>query len=184
LRVVLSSVAFLFASSAVFASEGNTGIPWKDIVSHAINLGLLLSVLFYFVRKPLSSFLKERSELIRKSIDDAAAARLLAMKKLEEMDNRMAALSEEIAKLNASIESEAAFEAKALHDAATAEIERIRAQAQFSGEQELKKARAELRQEASVLATEAAQAMVRETLTGQDQERLVKENIEKIERIA
>jgi F-type H+-transporting ATPase subunit b len=66
---------------------------------------------------------------------------------------------------------------------AEAEIARIRAQAQFSAEQELKKARLELRQEASALAAEAARDLVRKSLSAQDQERLVQENIDKIERI-
>ena len=181
--VILSSVALLFAAKTAFASGGGHGVPWGDIIKQAINLAILVGVLVYFLRKPLSSFLKERSELIRKSIDDAAAARAEAMGKLEAMDARMATLSEEIAKLNAQVESKTALEVKALRDAAEAEIGRIRAQAEFSGEQELKKARTELRQEASLLAAEAAESIVRKSLSPQDQERLVQENIDKIERI-
>ena len=47
----------------------------------------------------------------------------------------------------------------------------------------MKKARAELQQEASVLAAQAAEELVRKSLSPQDQERLVKENIDKIEGI-
>ena len=183
--IILSSVVFLFTSTLAFAGAdgGGVEIPWGDIVKETVNLTIFLCVLGYFVRKPLSSFLKDRSELMRKSIEDASAARAEAMKKLEAVDARMKLLSEEIAKLNARMESESAAEAQALRDTATAEIGRIRAQAEFSGEQELKKALAELRHEASVLVSEAAETMVRESLSAQDQERLVKENIEKIERI-
>jgi len=81
------------------------------------------------------------------------------------------------------MESESAADARVLRDMATVEIGRIRAQAEFSGEQELRKALIELRQEASVLVSEAAEAMIRSSLSAQDQERLVRENIEKIERI-
>ena len=187
LRVIIfSSIAFLFTSTVAFASaggDGHHGIPWGDILKQTINLSIFVGVLVYFVHKPLSSLLKERSELMRKSIDDAAAARAEAMKKLEAMDARMARLSDEIAKLNAQMESESAADARALCDTATAEIGRIRAQAEFSGEQELRKALIELRQEASVLVSEAAEAMIRSSLSAQDQERLVNENIEKIERI-
>lgn len=185
LRVVLSLVAFLLAAKVAFASAegGGHGIPWGDIAKQAINLIILVSVLIYFIRKPLSSFLKERSELMRKSIEDASVARAEALKKLEAMDARMALLSEEIAKLNARMESESNAEAQALRDTATTEIGRIRAQAELSGEQELKKALAELRQEASSLVSETAETIIRDSLSAQDQERLVKENIEKIERI-
>jgi F-type H+-transporting ATPase subunit b len=107
---VFSSVAVLLFMSSEAAASGASaghGIPWGDIFKHAVNLALLLGVLIYFTRKPFSSFLKERSELIRKSIDDAAAARAEAMKKLEEIDARMATLSEELEKLNSHIQSEA-----------------------------------------------------------------------------
>ncbi|MCL1926006.1 MAG: ATP synthase F0 subunit B [Syntrophorhabdaceae bacterium] len=185
LLVVLLSVVFLFAAKVTFASPegGSHGIPWRDIAKQAINLAILIGVLIYFIRKPLSSFMKERSELMRKSIEDASVARAEAMKKLEAMDARMARLSEEIAKLNERAESESAAEAQVLRDTATTEIGRIRAQAELSGEQELKKAVAELRQEASLLVSEAAETLVKNSLSSQDQERLVKENIEKIERI-
>jgi F-type H+-transporting ATPase subunit b len=188
LRAILPTAAFLLASAAAFASEeagahGGHGIPWGDIVKQTINFAILAGVLVYFLRKPLSSFLKERSELMRKSIEDAANARAEAAKKLEAMDARMAKLHEEIAKLNGRMESEAAAEATALRETASAEIERIRAQVEFSAEQELKKARAELRQEASELSAKAAEEMVRTSLSARDQDRLVKENIDKIEGI-
>jgi len=183
--IVCSSAALLLfvSSEAVAGGGGGHGVPWGDIFKHAFNLAILVGVIVYFTRKPFATFLQERSELIRKSIEDAATARAEAMKKLEEMDARMATLSDELAKLSSRIESESIAEAAALRDMAEAEIARIRAQAQFSSEQELKKARIELRQEASVLASEAAQELVRKSLSAQDQERLVQENIEKIERV-
>ena len=187
LRAAVPAAAFLLAAAAAFASEEGAhhggGIPWGDIAKQAINLAILAGVLVYFLRKPVSSFLQDRSEMMRKSIDEAAVARDEAPKKLEAIDTRMAQLSEEVAKLNSRMDSEAAAEAKALRETVDAEIERIRVQAEFSGEQEVKKARAELQQEASVLAARAAEELVRKSLSPQDQERLVKENIEKIEGI-
>ena len=123
-------------------------IPWGEIIKQAINFLLLAGVLVYFLRKPFSSFLKERSDLLRKAIDDAAKARAEAAEKL-----------------------------------AAVEISRIRAQAEFTGEQEVKKAREELRREASLLSARAAEELVRKTLSPEDQERLVRENIEKFEGI-
>jgi F0F1-type ATP synthase membrane subunit b/b' len=95
----------------------------------------------------------------------------------------MAKLSEEVAQLNAKMNSEAAAEAQALKESVSAEIARIQAQAAFTGEQEVKKARQELQQEASALCAKAAEELVRKSLSPADQERLVKENIEKIEGI-
>ena len=187
LRAFLPAAGALSAAAVAFASgdpsHGSPSIPWGEIAKQAINLAILAGVLVYFLRKPVSSFLKERSELMRKSIDAAANARAEAARKLEAIDARMAKLSDEIAKMNAKMDSEAAVEAQALRDTVTAEIARIRTQAEFTGEQEVKKARQELQQEASLLCAKAAEELVRKSLSPADQERLVRENIEKIEGI-
>ncbi len=185
---VVLSVAALLAAGAVFAAEegaahGGGGIPWGEIAKQSVNFLILVGVLVYFLRKPLASFLKERSELLRKSIADAAKAREEAAEKLSAIESRMSELAGEIAQMNAKTDEEAAAEARILHDAATVEIARIRTQAEFTGEQEVKKAREELRKEASLLATRAAEEIVRKAVSPEDQERLFRENLEKIEGI-
>ncbi len=187
LRTAAPLAASLCAAAALGAEEGGgahgIAIPWGEVIKQAINIGILAGVLFYFLRKPLSSFLKERSELLRKSIDDAAKARAEAAEKLSAIEARTATLADEIAGMNAKMDAEAVTEARRLRETAAVEISRIRAQSEFAGEQEVKKAREELRREASVLSAEAAEELVRKTLTSVDQERLVRENLEKIEGI-
>lgn len=189
LRVVAPLAASLCAAAVVFAAEeggvrpGGVHIPWGEIVKQAINFLLLAGVLVYFLRKPVSSFLKERSDLLRKAIDDAAKARAEAAEKLAAIEARTANLADEIAGMNAKADVEAAAEARRLQETAAVEIARIRAQSEFTGEQEVKKAREELRREASMLTARAAEELVRKTLSPEDQERLVRENLEKIEGI-
>jgi len=187
LRVVAPLAASLCAAAAFAAEEGvahqggGIHIPWGEILKQAINFLILAGVLFYFLRKPFSSFLKERSELLRKAIDDAAKARAEAAEKLAAIEARTAKLADEIAGMNAKMDVEAAAEARRLQETAAVEISRIRAQSEFTGEQEVKKAREELRREASLLSARAAEELVRKTLSPEDQERLVRENLEKIE---
>lgn len=190
LRVAGPLAASLCAATVAIAAEeggahqaGGVHIPWGDIIKQAINFLLLAGVLVYFLRKPLASFLKDRSEMLRKSIDDAAKARAEAAEKLAAIETRTAKLAEEIAGLNAKMDVEAAAEARKLQETVTVEISRIRAQSEFTGEQEVKKAREELRREASILSAAAAEELVRKTLSPEDQERLVRENLEKIEGI-
>jgi F-type H+-transporting ATPase subunit b len=178
----------LCAAAAAYAAEeggahGGGGIPWGEILKQAVNFAILAGVLGYFLRKPLSSFLKERSELLRKSIEDAAKARGDAAEKLAAVETRLSGLSAEVARMNARMDAEAKAEAELIQKTYAAEIAGIRAQAEFTGQQEVKKAREELRREASELATRAAEELVRKTLSPEDQERLVRENIQKIEGI-
>jgi len=188
LRVVASLAASLCAAAVAFAAEegaahqgGGVHIPWGEIVKQAINFLILAGVLVYFLRKPFSSFLKERSDLLRKAIDDAAKARAEAAEKLAAIETRAGKLADEIAGMNAKMDVEAAAEARRLQETAAVEISRIRAQSEFTGEQEVKKAREELRREAALLSARAAEELVRKTLSPEDQERLVRENLEKIE---
>jgi len=175
--------AVAFAAEEGGAQHGGVHIPWGEIIKQAINFLILAGVLVYFLRKPFSSFLKERSELLRKAIDDAANARAEAAEKLAAIETRTAKLADEIAGMNAKMDVEAAAEARRLQETAAVEISRIRAQSEFTGEQEVKKAREELRREASLLSARAAEELVRKTLSPEDQERLVRENLEKIEGI-
>ena len=189
LRIAAPLAGSLCAAAVAFAAEeggaphGGVHIPWGEIIKQAINFLILAGVLVFFLRKPISSFLKERSELLRKAIDDAATARAEAAEKLAAVESRTAKLADEIAGLNAKMDVEAAAEARRLQETASAEISRIRAQSEFTGEQEVKKAREELRREASLLTAQAAEEIVRKTLSPEDQERLVRENLEKIEGI-
>ena len=103
-------------------------------------------------------------------------------RKLAAIEARTAKLADEIAAMNAKMDVEAAAEARRLQTA-TVEISRIRAQSDFYGEQEVKKAREELRQEAPPHGRRRRGELVRKTLSPEDQERLVRENLEKIEGI-
>ena len=184
----LPAVLSLSAAAVAFASEGGGahgggGIPWGEVLKQAVNFAILAGVLVYFLRKPVSSFLAERSELLRKAIDDAAKARGEAAEKLSAVEARMGKLSGEIAQMNERMDAEARAEAEQIRKTYAAEIAGIRAQVEFTGQQEIKKAREELRREASELSARAAEELVRRTLTPEDQERLVRENIQKIEGI-
>ena len=188
MRAAVPLAASLWTVAVAAAAEEGGGphgavIPWGEVVKQAINFLILAAVLVYFLRKPLASFLKERSELLRKSIDDAAKARADAAEKLSAIELRTAKLTDEIARLNAKMDAEAEAEGRRLQETAAVEISRIRTQSEFAGEQEVKKAREELRREAALLSARAAEELVRKILSPEDQERLVRENIEKIERI-
>ena len=95
----------------------------------------------------------------------------------------MARLSGEIEEMNRRMESEAGDEAKRLHDLAQAEIARVHEQSRFAAEQEVKKAREDLRREAADLSAAAAEEMVKKSVTPDDQERIVRENIDKIKEV-
>jgi len=184
-RAILLLV-FLFAPAAALAASeagGSTGIPWWDIFKQVVNFGILVAVLVYFLRKPVGAYLKERTEMLRKSIDEAARARASAAEKLLAIEMRMSKLSKEIAEMSRKMDAEAEEETRRMRDGAQAEIKRLHAQVQFAAEQEVKNARLELRKEAAELSARTAEEIVSKTITKGDQERMVRENIDRIREI-
>jgi F-type H+-transporting ATPase subunit b len=176
--VVASAVAAV-ASGEPAAGHG-TSVPWWEIFKQAVNFAILAGVLVYFLKKPLSSYLKERSELLRRSIEEAAKARADATEKLSAVEARMGRLAGEVEELSRRMDADSDAEAQRIRDAGRAEVERVHAQARFTADQEVRKAREELRREAAELGTRAAEEIVKKTMTPADQERLVRENIDKI----
>lgn len=182
----LFALWFAVAATAAHAAEeaaGHAGIPWGEILKQAVNFTILVGVLVYFLRKPVSSFLRERSELLAKSIDEAARSRQAAAEKLEAIEAKVSGLSREVEEISRRMDVEAEEEARRLGGSAQAEIARIREQVQFAADQEVKKAREELRREAADLSTATAAEILARTVTPEDQERMVRENIEKIREI-
>lgn len=186
MRPFLPLLLFLGICGAAAAAEeagGHAGIPWGEIFKQAVNFGILVGVLVYFLRKPVGSFLKERSELLKRSIDEAARARASAAEKLLAIEARMNRLAQEVAEMNRKMDAETDEETRRIREAAKAEVERLHAQVQFAADQEVKKAKAELRREAAGLAARAAEEIVSKTITPEDQERMVRENIDRIREI-
>jgi len=69
-------------------------------------------------------------------------------------------------------------------DGAAAHVDAVPVEVQFAADQEVRKAREELRREASGLSSQAAAEILKKTITPEDQDRMVRENIEKIREIA
>ena len=61
-------------------------IDWKIIIAQAINFGVVFVVLYIFALKPLSKLMVERSEKIKKGIDDAKKSDELLQKAAKEYE--------------------------------------------------------------------------------------------------
>jgi F-type H+-transporting ATPase subunit b len=180
--VFLSTAAAAFAASHG-GGEQTTGLPWGEILKQAVNFGILIGVLVYFLRKPLSNLLKERRELLIKSMEEAREASEEARKNLEKMEKKLTSLEDEVKILNRSMEEDAEKEAERKRSLTVKEIERIKEQAAFAAEQELKKAKQELRKEAAELSVKTAAEIISNSINEEDQKRFIKENIEKIKEV-
>ena len=164
-------------SVAAFAAEASTGLVVNGfwIIVSAANFLFFLFLVWTFAFKPISGMLTSRRERIEQGLKDAEQARHDRESAEQE---RIAALTEARREAN-DILNRAQKVAQETRDADIAatrtELERIRAQATSEIEAEKHRALADLRAEVADLALSAAGAVVRESMTGERQRRLVEE---------
>jgi len=168
---------------AVLASGGghaDSGAVLKDFLYRCFNFALMAGLLAYFVTKPVRKGLKERSAAIEKTLAEAEAAKQAAEAKHREYSEKLAKATEEIAKLTATIRSEGELERDKIVAAAKEMATKIEREADNKAAGVVAKARTELREEASRLAVELAEDMLKKQVSADDQKRLVEEYMQKM----
>jgi F-type H+-transporting ATPase subunit b len=166
--------------AAVWFAEGQTpGAPGgHETLFDLINLIILIAVLVYLLRKPVAQFFYQRSQQIRKALEEGRQALDSAQSKLRAAEEKMLQLEQEIAALKEAAMREMASERERMHEAAEAETERILASAQSTIETATQRAKLELKKHAALQACELAAKMVQEQLNPERQARLVGSFIE------
>ncbi|MCF8111056.1 MAG: ATP synthase F0 subunit B [Desulfobacteraceae bacterium] len=177
--VILLAGVFLITlcGAASAAEEGG----WMATDTYrVINFVVLAGILIFILRKPVKQFFGDRIRVIREQLEDLESQKQAAEKKLEEYNERLAALSRESEKiiedyrrqgenLKAQILKEAEDAANKLEEQATKNIEREFAQAKL-----------QLETEVFAKAVEKAEQKLRQVTTPDDQEKLVQEYLDKV----
>ena len=176
-------VGFLAAAvtpgTALAAGDGESA--GAEFFWTIVNLFLLFGVLWFFGRKPLVAWFAERRDRIQGEVEAAANLRREAEERHARWERKLGELETELEEIRGSVRARAETErARILEDARNA-AERIRADAEISIDQELRRARDELRREAADLSVELAADLLRGQLTDVDRDRLIDEFVAKIE---
>ena len=138
--------------------------------------------LVYFGRRPIREFFAARQERIRDDLDAAANALADAEARHTEWQRKLVQLDAEMSRIRAQARERAEAERRHILADASAAAERIRKDARTAVDQELRRARDELRREAAELALEIAAETLRSRVTDADRSRLVDDFIETVER--
>ena len=181
---VLAIAALLLGvfPAAALASEGGGGLINLDrsIVIQGINFLLLLLILGKLLYKPLLAKMEERTQAIRKSLEEAQAARAEAERERREHAGKLQAAYAEAQAIRATALKEAGEEQRRLVEAARAEATRLVETARSELVQDVRRARQDLRQEVADLATTVAERLIRKSLRDEDHRRIVAEAITKV----
>jgi len=139
---------------------------------HWINFILLAAVLVYLGRKPLGAFFAQRSESVRKALEDGRKALEASQAQLKVVEEKLRHLEQDIAAFKASAVREMEAERERLRQAAAAEAEKIRDFTRLQMDVALRAAKLELKNYAVQQAIELARAMIRQRLDDAGRSRL------------
>jgi F-type H+-transporting ATPase subunit b len=157
-------------------ASGEHGAPALDggrLAAQFFNFAALIAILYFAGRKPVSKALLARHEQLKSELAAAAEVRAAAQARLEKQEKRLAALEHEIADIISGVKQEAEAEKARMIAAAEERARRIREEATFMIDQQVKEAEVQLRREAARAAVDAAERVVRANFGAGDQQRLV-----------
>ncbi|HXZ84281.1 MAG TPA: hypothetical protein VEI82_02220 [Myxococcota bacterium] len=174
--------AALLVAPVALAEEAEHAPDPTLLVFHTFGLLVLGGVLVYFAREPLRDFLRDRSDVLRRQLESARAALERAQAENAQIKARLGRIAEEHEALVRESAELAERERARAVERARAAADRVRAEAQRAADQEIERARAELQREAARLATSLAGDLLRQSLTADDERRLLAEFVERIGR--
>jgi len=175
-------LTFVFVGVAQAAGGGDADHdPVKETMYQALNLAIILGILFYFGRGPVKEFFQGRRNGIQTELSEAAELLQAAEQRNSELQRRLVDLSSEVEEIREGAARRAEDEAERILADARATAERIRTDARAAVDQELRRAQAELREEAADLALEIAANKLEGNVSEGDRERLMDEFITRVE---
>jgi len=139
---------------------------------HWVNFILLAAALVYLGRKPLEAFFAQRSESVRKALEEGRKALEASQAQLKAVEEKLRHLEQDIAAFKASAVREMDAERERLRQAAAAEAEKIKDFTRVQMDVALRAAKLELRNYAVQRALEQAEAMIRQRLDDAGRRRL------------
>jgi len=173
------TLAFTAVALASGAEEGG-GSLWKEYMWKIINFLILVVVLVKFGKKPLQDYLKQRTEMIAKTLQEAKEAKEAAQKALQEVEGRLKAKDAEVEAIIAAAKRSGEQERDQIIEDSARLKEQILEQAKTNIDFEVKHAKEVIKAEAVELAMELAEKKLKDKLTKDEQEKLLLDSLVKI----
>lgn len=167
------------AGEVEHAEEATPETIWGPI-SRFFNSAVLFGVLYYYLRQPIATYLKERGSQIRNDLVTANEMKQAAAAQIAALDQKMAALPSELESLKARGQQEIAAEEARIEQAAAADRERLLDQTRREIDTQLRTAHRELVEHASNLAVSLATDKIKNNITPDDQRRIVDRYLQQV----
>ncbi|MCG8683454.1 MAG: ATP synthase F0 subunit B [Desulfobacterales bacterium] len=184
LKVSGAVMALVAGSTAAWAAGGGGGVhnSWLTVDTwKVLNFGLLAVGVFFIAKKPVAQFFSSRAKDIEEELSELEQKKAEAEKKLAEYETRFRNLEQESKQIVEDYIKQGEEAKKRIIAEAGAQAEKLEDMAKRNIEQEFKSAKAALQQEIAERAMEQAEAVIKESISAEDQDRLVDEYLKKVE---
>jgi F0F1-type ATP synthase membrane subunit b/b' len=155
-----------------FSEFGGETVPFLAML---INFGIFAAGFYLFGREPIAAGLAKRRESIARDIEEATRMRLEAEERAKTYQAKLEKLESEVAAAREALVQAGETERERIVTEAVAKAERMRKDAEFLVEQELKQIRIDLWRETVDAAVLAAEELLKKRVTLADQERLAED---------
>ena len=173
LLLLLPAAALAIESAGEHGGGGGLISIDQSLIVQVVNFVVLLFILQRLLYKPFLAKMEERTAIIKKSLEEAQAARAEAARQQEENEARLRAAYAEAAAVREQALKEAAEESRKHIAAAQAQARKLVDDTKTQLDTEVRRARDELRREVSDLAVAVAEKLVHKTLREDDHRRIV-----------
>lgn len=156
------------------------GIDWRLLLAQLVNFLVLLAILYRFLYRPVIKLLTERSEKIAHGLAEAARIEEESAKARETRERMILAAREEAQAIARDAHARAEAVRAEAAEKARAETERIVAAGKALLQNEKSAMLSEARKELSELVITATERVLRETITEEREQKLIKETVRAI----
>ena len=152
----------------------------KDFLWRILNIAVLIWVIIKFAGKPVREFFANRSETLRKGVQEAQEAKAEAERIFTEYQAKLDGLEGELKAMETKASLEAEREQERMRQETEILVAKLKQQARQMADQEVASAQRSLRNEAAKLAVEVAERLVKENVSDSDRQRMVENYLEKV----
>jgi len=190
LTVVCTLMGMLLVCGLAYASGGgesggaHDSGRTLDLLYRFINFSLLVIILVVVVKKArIGSFFSSRIEEIKKKFDDLNAEKDSSESRFQELEKKLKEFEAKKQEILEQFKADGAAEKEKIIAEAKERANQILAQADLTIEREIQAARDRLRQEVVEVAARKAQEIIEREIKDSDQDHLVNEFIERVEKL-
>jgi F-type H+-transporting ATPase subunit b len=138
----------------------------------SVNLILFLVVIVALARKPVSKMLELRASTIKRSLSEAQEKLKEAQKRNDEVESQLKSLEQQLSDMRGNAQEQIESMRQEMNVKAERDVLAIHEGAKKAVENELKRAREQLKKETALAAVELAEEILKQQINPQDQQQL------------